>query len=503
VTRLDRHSGPRLALLFLITVPISAQPEVYQNEVFTVRQLTLSGETAGAHLFSAEVVNRTDSVKTFSVNIRTEANGLGLVNWQRQFSFSLQPKETHVIKAEYEIATPLLKKIIVRFGEAPAYDWRKQVQPAAKASSRAALQSAIQPYGLFLSQIPPDRVTQIRDALPALKQARTEDPLRQRLRELFRVGQARSTGFDRRREVWPKDYDYVAGLFSENEINAEPFSIASADGVRISAFVATPKDSPGEKMPTIFLLSGNPPGTKESGAVAAVFFASLGYRAVGVDRRLSSRLLDTKAKFLTNFSDPVNDLIRLIDYFSEQFPHSRIGVMGISAGAGEAQFSAALDPRISAAVLACGIASHNSFFKDEAWVPTYSGMIIFPDLRLGQPAIGKLTHEEFAANLAKLTPDHDAEARQIFRREFPFFDDMDPTKVAPLIAPTPLLIVSGGQDGQFKPEGVVEVDQAIQQAYSKSGLRAVSNLYFEPRTGHGIDSVAGMVIAAFFDRWLK
>jgi pimeloyl-ACP methyl ester carboxylesterase len=492
-----------LASLFLIGLSLGAQPDGYQNDVFTVSQLSFSGQTVGLHLFSAVVVNNTDSIRTFGVDIRTEANGLGLSNWQKQFSFPVQPKETRTIRADYEIATPFLKTITVRFGEGPKYYWHKQVQAAVELSAPEALRSLVKPYSLFLSQISSDRVEQIRNSLPALKSKLADDGLRQRLREVFQVAPRRSGGYDRRKEEWPKGFEYEQTALSENGISGEPFSIASSDGLRISAFVAKTADASGEEMPTIFLLTGNPPGTKESQVGAAVFFAKLGYRVVGIDRRFSSRLLDTKAKFLSNFSDPVHDLIRLIDYFSEEYPRSPIGVMGVSAGAAEAQFTAALDPRISTVVLACGIASQNSFFKDDAWVPTYSGMIIFPDLGLGKPMIGKLTHDERNDYLSKLMPEHNAQARKIFSIAFPFFDDMDPMRVAPLIAPTPLLIVTGGEDRQFKPEGAVEVDQAIQEAYSKYGLRAASDLYIGPRTAHAIDPLGGMVIAAFFDRWLK
>jgi pimeloyl-ACP methyl ester carboxylesterase len=229
----------------------------------------------------------------------------------------------------------------------------------------------------------------------------------------------------------------------------------------------------------------------------------LGYQAIAVDRRLTSRILDEKAKFLTDFADPVNDLLRLIDYFSEKYPRSKIGLFGYSAGAIEGKFVAALDRRISAAVLACGIASHNSFFTDDAWVPTFSGFIIFPELGLGHPIIAKLTDEEFSAQLAKLKPEHNARAREVFQKAFPYFEDLDPVRVTPLIAPVPLLIVSGAQDGQFKPEGVVEVDDAVRPAYAKYGLGVCSELYIEPRAGHSIDPTAASIIAAFFERWLR
>jgi fermentation-respiration switch protein FrsA (DUF1100 family) len=122
---------------------------------------------------------------------------------------------------------------------------------------------------------------------------------------------------------------------------------------------------------------------------------------------------------------------------------------------------------------------------------------------LGKPDIANLTPEQFRENLNKLKPEHHAKAREIYRKEFPYFEDLDPLKTAPLIAPVPLLIVTGAQDDQFNPSGAVEVDQAVQNAYRKFGLSACSELYIQPRVSHTVDSTAGLVIAAFFERWLK
>jgi pimeloyl-ACP methyl ester carboxylesterase len=504
----------------------AAQEETLQNDVFEIREVRLGGQTTGVHLFSALVSNRTEMSRNFAIDIRTEGLGLGRPNWQRQLFFPLNAHESRRVEAEYEVASPLLYRILLRMGEAPEYDkwarlseeerlktpypeikvyWRKEF-PAKTPISPEELRDSAFRYSVYLSTTSPERLAEIKQQLPALtKRSRTEEPLRARLHDLFGLTRTKSGDYDYRDETWNGDAARWGAIFESAQVRAQPFSISGAGGNRISAFVATRKVDATRELPIIFLLSGNPPGTKESLVGTAIYFAALGFHAVGIDRRETSRTLDTKAKFLTNFSDPVKDALRIIDFFGDQkqYSISKIGLFGFSAGAMEGKFIAALDDRISAVVLACGTASHNSFFEDDAWVPTYSGMIIFPELGLGHPEIGKLTREEFFANLSKVKPEHNSRAREIFRQVFPYFEDLDPLKVTPLIAPVPLLIVSGAQDSQFKPSGVVEVDEATQAAYRKFGLPMCSELYLEPRADHTVDSTASSLIAAFYERWLR
>lgn len=504
----------------------TAQEETFENEVFEIHEVHLGGQTTGAHLFSGVVSNRTETTRNFGVDIRTESFGLGRPNWQRQFFFRLSAHESRRVEAEYEVASPLLSRIILRMGEAPGYDnwarlseeerlkapypdikfyWRKEFPAKTPISPEELRESAFR-YSEFLSSTSPERLAEIKQQLPDLtKRSRTEEQLRQRLRDLFGLPRTKSGDYDYRDETWNEDAARWGAIFESEQMLAQPFSISGEGSNRISAFVATRKVDATKKLPIIFLLSGNPPGTKESLVGTAIYFAALGFHAVGIDRRETSRTLDTKEKFLTNFSDPVKDALRLIDFFGDQkqYSISKIGIFGFSAGAMEGKFIAALDDRISAVVLACGTASNNSFFEDDAWVPTYSGMIIFPELGLGHPEIGKLTREEFFENLSKVKTEHNSRAREIYRQVFPYFEDLDPMRVTPLIAPVPLLVVSGAQDSQFKPSGVVEVDEATQAAYRKFGLAMCSELYLEPRADHTVDSTASSLITAFFERWLR
>ena len=231
---LARRAVFRIFLLFQISTVVlmtslcAAQEEASQTGPFEIRDTAFGGETRGSHSFSAVVLNRTDDEKMLVLDLRTEAIGLGMTNWQRQFYYRFRPTELRTIGSEYQVLSPLLTQTVLRFGEASN----------------------------------------------------------------------------------PDDADRWASL-------------------------------PLEKRPAI-----TPP--------KVTFF----YREV-------------------------------------------------------------LPPKTS----------------------TLSG-----------------------GDLAKVRPEHGARAREVFREEFPYFEDLDPVRVTPLIAPVPLLVITGAQDEQFKPEGVVE-DQAVQQAY--------------------------------------
>jgi len=526
---------PRSIALFGVLLSLySFRPvqgaEDFENDAFQIRGIDLGAGSPGANSFSVVITNRTKLTKYLEIDLRTESVGIGTPRWQRQFYAALLPLEVKTIKAEYVVGGPYLIRTIVTFGEFdrspgtdellamdPEKDWRPQPETrriwrtiAPNADPGGILQAlgdlAEQPI-IPLGDIPEDRLSGIRSELPGLiTGSRAKDnPSRKRLGELIRTRRECPADFDFRKESWPTPKQSAPAVLSLTGLFAEPFSISGETGSRIQAFFATAGKNIDQERPLILLLSGNPPGTKESMAAAAAFFAGLGYHTVAVDRRPSSRLWDSKDKLLAYLADPVFDALRLLDYLKGQTSYriTRIGLCGISAGASEGKFVVALDDRVQAAVLACGIASFDWLFRDEAWVPTFSGMMIFPELGLGRPEIGKLTSSQWQELLAKLTPELNARAHKVFNETFPFFKDLDPVEVVPLIAPVPLMLVTGAQDEQFKVPGVVEVDRAAQKAYAAYGLKSCSELYIEPRIGHGVNIRGMRVIAAFFDRWLK
>jgi pimeloyl-ACP methyl ester carboxylesterase len=523
-----------LIFLFALTVGSLSQEkqvEALKNDGFQINDVNLGSKAFGPNLFSASIANLTAVKKNFVIDLRTECIGLGNSNWQRQFFYRLEPNEIRRVDLEYEILSPFLNRIILRFGESatyfnrdewerlPAkeqeanpppevkYIWNKVISDEGKIEDEGLLSALMHDYSSSLNDLPKERMSQIESNLTSLiRESREKDnALRRKLFSLFRIDRECPKGYDYQESTWNGNSQNLNSLFDKNNIYFKVFSISSDAGNRISAFIASNKKDFSEKKPLVILLSGNPPGVKESLASSAVYLARLGYHTVGIDRRLTSRTLDKKEKFLSNFSDPVFDTLRIIDFLRSQseIKISKIGIYGRSAGAEEGKFVAALSDKIDAAVLACGITSNNWLFKDDAWVPTYSGMIIFPELGLGTPDIANLTREQFFENIEKVKPEHNQRARGIFNKLFPYFEDLDALKVAPLIAPVPLMIITGAQDEQFSVPGVVEVDEAVRNAYQAYGLRVCSELYIQPRMGHGVDNKGGLVISAFLKRWLR
>lgn len=514
--------------------PALAQKTViqgYSDENYKVADFLVESPAVGNNRLELIVKNKTNRVRYAVIDIRTECLGIGLTNWQRQFYFQLDPLEQRTLSCDYVITSPFIGQFRVSLGEAdryfdrdkwsllpreeqikspppePDFFWSKELKaseiPRIDADGRDPEKAEI-----FLNAANPRRIREIKAALPSrIKVSRAEDdPLRSRLEKLVFSGRTIPDSFDRKPGQWISSASQrIERNLERFGIEAEVFTLSGDQNARISAAILSSEGDFDREKPLVLLLSGNPPGTKESLVNTALFFAMRGYHAVVMDRRESARILDSKEKFIPNFTDPVYDALRLIDYLVECPAYSigRIGVYGISAGAGEAKFAAALDERIGAAVLAVGITSFNQLFRNNGWIPTLSGMIIYPELGLGNPAIGKLSSEEFWEFHDKARPEHNAKAREIFRKIYPEFEDLDPEKVVPLIAPVPCFIVSGAQDDQFNPAGVVEVDTAVEKAYKKLGFPECSELFIQSREGHRVGQLSADLITAFFDRWLK
>lgn len=530
--------GARLLFLILIGILLAAcgSPSVKETDFletssFRIQDLKPGPMSGGKNTFRALVTNRTDQTRYLVMDIRSEGLGLGRANWQRPYSFRFDPGESRRIEVEYEISAPLLARLIIRFGELEEYfdfdefvtslQEGRNVPPPPEVNyqvthiivpgedylEKIEMGARIDSYSSRLNRISPEERDLIKSRLSEIiKRSRNKrDEKREQLRELLRIDRPCPEEFDPRKEDWSTRSAYLNSLFEKNFMSVEVFSIAGEKEQRIKAFFSSPQKKSARKMPLILLLSGNPPGMKESLVGAALFFGRLGYLTVGIDRRPSARILDKKEKFLANYADPVFDLLRLLDFLEAEYKdrYSRIGLIGFSAGAKEGLLAVALDSRIEAAVLAAGISSNNWLFKNEAWFPTYSGMIIFPELGLGNPEIGKLTPEEFRENLNKLKPEHNSRALKIYRKIFPFFDLLDSLQVGPLAAPVPVMIVTGARDEQFLVIGAAEVEEAMGKKYLRQGLSPLLEFVVQPRAGHTVDIETTFIIAAFFRRWLK
>ncbi|MBN1940113.1 MAG: hypothetical protein JW843_11030 [Candidatus Aminicenantes bacterium] len=100
-------------------------------------------------------------------------------------------------------------------------------------------------------------------------------------------------------------------------------------------------------------------------------------------------------------------------------------------------------------------------------------------------------------------PEHNLLAKEAYERLVPDFVDFDSVNVMPLVAPIPLLIVTGARDVQFTVDGVVEVDEAARLAYGKYNLEQCHDLVIQPRAYHHLSPLGENAVMAFLKRWLQ
>lgn len=249
-------------------------------------------------------------------------------------------------------------------------------------------------------------------------------------------------------------------------------------------------------LPTVLYLSGNPPGTKESGLVTAMILADAGLQVATVDRREGARRT-APGEFLANIADPVFDARRLVDYLLSRpdVAGSAVSVLGFSAGAYEGMFLAALYPEVSSAVLASRMVAHDSLFRSVAWAPTLWAPEVLRDVGLGD------VMDDWRALREALTPEVGERAAATYRRVFPFFERIDPVESLPLAVPKPVLLITGALDSQFPLGGVLAVDQAMRKIYGERGVLDASSLYVMPRTGHALTPQAMDRAAVWLRLW--
>ena len=426
------------------------------------------------------------------MSIRIESPSRGA---QQSHYHSLGPGETISWTEQYRVPNRAYRLLRVFVGVASArpskaepYPWfadeyetsRFALHPAG-ASDGAAPESAPQAWRYYWDLGPSverlaDRIRTIADSLQTYP-----DETKAALRRLLR--------WDR-----PAPIDFSPHLVSSDTLG--PYSIRlmqisgeSGEPINFQLLRRGTFDGPRS---TVLYLSGNPPGTKESGTVPAMILADQHLQVVSIDRRGTARETGY-GEFLANIADPVFDARRLIDYLVTREDLTKgISVFGFSMGAYEGMFLTALHPHVTAAVLASRMVDHDSLFASSAWAPTLWSPEVLEDVGLGE-FDGDWKHLMEAAALVG------DQAAAAFRKRYSFFDQINPRAVLPLAAPRPILILTGAQDSQFALPGVMSVDRAVRRRYTDLGVQSASQLYIMPRIGHGLGPV-GLDHAA---EWLR
>jgi dienelactone hydrolase len=276
----------------------------------------------------------------------------------------------------------------------------------------------------------------------------------------------------------------------------QDFSIASTPTWRVPGTLRRPAAGTG-KLPVVICLhetgsdrdSGNVVSITRTLAGRGFLTVAISGRYFGKDGGNDAYVAALKAAYASPgkdypfLYDTVWDVLRTIDFLvtRDDVDPARIGLTGISKGGMETYLAAAIDPRVAAAAPIIGIQS----FK---W---------------------GLEHDAFQARAESLggavrNPGDAASVREFFARVSPgLVDRYDCPDMLPLIAPRPLVVLSGTKDPRNAIQGVELAIAAARAAYARAG--APDHLdYLPANVGHdgGYGPFHDRAIA-WMERWLK
>jgi dienelactone hydrolase len=292
---------------------------------------------------------------------------------------------------------------------------------------------------------------------------------------------------------------------ASNHIAEFHFSYAAEAGQRVPGFLLEP-DMTTNRRPAVIALHGTG-GRKESMLPLLRRLAARGFVAVAIDgphhgeRARSGKGSADYDEAIFNawkhpgehpfYFDTVWDVMRLVDYLDtrDDVDPKRIGLIGISKGGIETYLTAAVDPRITAAVPCIGVQSFRWELDHNDW-----------QARIGtiQPAF-----DEAAREAGVGAPDS-AFVQRFYDRVSPgIYGEFDGPAMLPLIAPRPLLTINGDSDARNPLPGLAECTNAVHAAYRAAGADDCFRVIIEPHTAHKVTPESETAAIEWFVQWLK
>jgi len=287
----------------------------------------------------------------------------------------------------------------------------------------------------------------------------------------------------------------------------EHISLSVDASQRIAGVLVKAEGSTGRR-PVVIQLHGTG-GRKEQLLPRLAALANRGFVAVAIDGRYhGEREGEGEGRALSSayttaifnayktgrehpfFYDTVLDVMRLIDYLETRpdVDASRIGLGGGSKGGIETYLTAAVDPRVAAAVVERGVQSFKWALDHGAWD---SRAWTFRDAL------------EAAAAEAK-TPVNAAFVRQFYDRVAPgIYGEFDAPAMLPLAAPRPMLVINGDSDPRTPIAGVRESAAAAERAYKAAGAGEKFVLRVMPNLGHENTPEIDQAMVEWFVTWLR
>ncbi len=191
------------------------------------------------------------------------------------------------------------------------------------------------------------------------------------------------------------------------------------------------------------------------------------------------------------FYDTVWDVMRLVDYLETRpdVDAKRIGLMGISKGGIETYLTAAVDQRIAAAVPCIGVQSFKWALDNNDFLGRINTV---------KNAFATLAKDEGVAKIDS------AFVQKVYDKVVPgIYSEFDGPAMLPLIAPRPLLSISGENDDHCPLPGVKIAAEAARKAYKDAGAEDHFVLRVQEKTGHRVNPDSEQAAIEWFAKWLK
>ncbi len=307
----------------------------------------------------------------------------------------------------------------------------------------------------------------------------------------------------------------VKELPGNNLLTEFHFSIAADAEQRVPGLLVKRRESPDEnssRRPVVIALHGTG-GTKSDERPLLRRLAEKGFIAVAIDGRYhgertkagkgSAEYQDAIVKAWRDgqtpspqlshpfYFDTAWDVMRLVDYLEsrDDVDPKRIGLFGVSKGGIETYLTAAVDPRIAAAVPCIGLQSFHWAEDHDAW----------------QSRVGTIQKAfDAAAKEAGVTKPDGEFVREFYHRVAAGLDgEFDGPSMAPLIAPRPLLAINGDSDARTPLPGLKLCTDAAAAAYKSAGAEDRFVVRIQEHTGHKVNPDSQDAAIEWFVKWLQ
>ncbi|MEO8183491.1 MAG: acetylxylan esterase [Deltaproteobacteria bacterium] len=286
-------------------------------------------------------------------------------------------------------------------------------------------------------------------------------------------------------------------LADDAGLTVRDFSIATDDSTRINGTSFAPKLV--GPLPAVIFLHGTG-GSRQDGFGLLRTLAQRGFFALAIDARQHGAGIGQNPYFDAIYAayvtgqghpflyDTVWDVMRLLDYLEQNadVDATRIGLVGNSKGGMETYLSAAIEPRIAAAVPWISVQSFDWGLDNNQW----QGRVESIQGAFDQAA----AHDGVPIDAGFV--------RQFYDRLVPgITTELDGPEMVAAIAPRPLLAVNGDMDPRTPMGGLRLCEASARVAYAD--VTDHFELYIEPNTGHAVTAEATARTVEWFVKWLE